>query len=138
MTDRLDQESRESLVEYRLNKAEEALSEAELLRHNGFYNTAVNRLYYAAYYAASALMLGDKLEVSTHNGIRTMLGMKYVQTGKLEKEYGRIYQRLFDSRQAAGYEDYVYNDFETYSELYPLAVKFIARIKTLIKDSSEV
>ncbi len=132
MTDKLDRESLDSLIKYRLEKASETLSEAELLKNNRFYNAAVNRLYYAAYYAASALMLGNKLEVATHSGIKTMLGMKFVQPGILEREYGRAYQRLFDSRQAADYEDFVINDIDTYEELYPLAVKFIDRVAALI------
>ncbi len=132
MTDRLDAESRNALIEYKLAKAGQTLKEADLLACSEYYNAAVNRLYYSVYYAASALMLYESLEAATHKGIKTMLGLKFIQTGKLETEYGRIYQRLFDSRQAGDYEDFVYYDKETYEVLAPLALKFIERLSALI------
>lgn len=57
MTDKLDAKSRYDLVEYKFEKAHQALSEADVLGQANFYNAAVNRLYYAVYYAASALCL---------------------------------------------------------------------------------
>lgn len=134
MTDRLDKESRRDLIEYKLEKASETLKEADLLAGAEFFNAAVNRLYYSVYYSASALMLRDSLETVTHKGIKTMLGLKYVHTGKLEREYGRIYQRLFDSRQAGDYEDFVYYDLEVFEELRPLAEKFITHITAYLRE----
>jgi uncharacterized protein len=45
------------LVQYRLDRAREALAEAVLLLDSGHANTGVNRLYYACFYAVSALLL---------------------------------------------------------------------------------
>ena len=39
------------LVQYRLDRAREALAEAVLLLDSGHANTGVNRLYYACFYA---------------------------------------------------------------------------------------
>ena len=50
-------------IAYRLAKATEALRDAKLLAENESWNACVNRLYYACYYAVSALLL--KNEVST-------------------------------------------------------------------------
>ena len=133
MTDKLDSQTRKDLIEYKLEKASRTLKEAALLASADFYNTAVNRLYYSVYYAASALMLNDYLEAATHQGVKTMLGLKFIHQGKLEQEYGRIYQRLFESRQAGDYEDFVYYDRESYDELLPLAIKFIERISAYLK-----
>lgn len=130
MNDKLDDKARADLISYRISKAEQTLDEADLLAANSYYNTAVNRLYYAAYYAASALMLGYSLDSTTHKGIKVMLGLKFIQPGILEREYGQIYQRLFNCRQASDYEDFVYYSKETYDELRPLSKKFIQRIKT--------
>ena len=44
------------LVQYRLDRAREALAEAALLLDSGHANTGVNRLYYACFYAVSALL----------------------------------------------------------------------------------
>lgn len=132
MTDILDTQSRKDLISYKLEKSELTLKESEVLATSEFFNAAVNRLYYAVYYAASALMLGSALETVTHKGIKTMLGLKFIQPGILEREYGQIYQRLFDSLQAGDYEDFVYYEKGTYEELRPLAEKFIAKIKEML------
>ena len=132
MTDKLDSKSRSDLIEYKFEKAYQALKEADVLADASFHNAAVNRLYYAVYYAASGLMLENSLETATHKGIKTMLGLKFVRPGILEIEYGQIYQRLFDGRQAGDYEDFVYHDKAVYEELRPLAEKFILRIQQLV------
>lgn len=77
-------------------------------------------------------MLNENLDAVTHKGIKLMLGLKFIQPGKLDREYGIIYHRLFDSRQAGDYEDFVYYDKAIYDELRPLAQKFIDAVKSLI------
>lgn len=50
----LTNEQRVDIVKYRLENAMNTLSEVKSHRENGFYNTAVNRMYYACYYAVRA------------------------------------------------------------------------------------
>lgn len=128
MTDTLDPGSRRDLIKYRLEKARLTLLEADVLASKDFFNASVNRLYYSVYYAASALMLSEGLDTVTHKGIKTMFGLKFIQSGEIDKEYGRIYQRLFDSRQTGDYEDFVYYDKSVFNELKPMAEKFIEAI----------
>jgi uncharacterized protein len=56
------------LVQYRLDRAREALAEAVLLLDSGHANTGVNRLYYAV----SALLLTKGLTATRHSGLRTL------------------------------------------------------------------
>lgn len=53
----LTDEQRVDIVKYRIENAESTLKEVLSHKENGFYNTAVNRMYYACYYAASALLM---------------------------------------------------------------------------------
>lgn len=46
-----------TLITYRLERAHESLEEAKILFERDFANTFVNRLYYACFYAVSALLL---------------------------------------------------------------------------------
>lgn len=55
MKQELDKESIDALIRYRTERANETLLEAKILIQNGFYNAAVNRLYYACYYAVMAV-----------------------------------------------------------------------------------
>ena len=52
MKEQLSSENIEALAAYRFRRAEETLAEIPFLRQQGYYNTAINRLYYACYYAA--------------------------------------------------------------------------------------
>lgn len=55
MKELLDDASIRDLAHYRFERAKEIFSEVPYLKEQGFYNTAVNRLYYACYYAAAAI-----------------------------------------------------------------------------------
>lgn len=131
MTDILDSGSKADLVQYRLNRASEVLEEADYNAEGGYYNIAVNRLYYACYYAASALLMANNLNSSTHKGIKTMLGLHFINKGILDAKYGRIYQQLFENRQSGDYEDFVYCDLDQYNSLRPEAADFVEAIKVL-------
>ena len=51
----MNQQERQELVKYRIAKARETFKEVDLHIKNELWNTAVNRLYYACYYAVIAL-----------------------------------------------------------------------------------
>lgn len=123
------------LISYRLQRALETLEEADYNAKGGYFNAAVNRLYYSCYYAASALMLDNDLEASSHKGIKTMLGLEFVVKGKLDAKYGRIYQQLFENRQSGDYEDFVYCDLELFEQLRPQAEDFVNTVSKLIHHS---
>lgn len=65
MKESLDEQSRQSLIGYRLDRAYETMKEANLLAKEGFYNAAVNRLYYACFYASIALLVANGLATNT-------------------------------------------------------------------------
>lgn len=76
------------------------------------------------------------LDTSTHNGIKAMIGLKFIRAGLLEQKYGRIYQQLFENRQSGDYEDFVYCDKELYDILQPQACEFINKLKNLISKKT--
>jgi uncharacterized protein (UPF0332 family) len=49
----------QALIRYRLERAMETLDEAALLYEKGHLHAYVNRLYYACFYAVSALLLSN-------------------------------------------------------------------------------
>lgn len=126
----------EDLISYRIERAFETLDEADYNAKGGYFNAAVNRLYYSCYYVASALMLRNNLHSSSHQGIKTMIGLHFVKPGILDSKYGRIYQQLFENRQSGDYEDFVYCDHVLYSSLRPQAEDFVKTVSSLIKDKT--
>ena len=134
MNETLDNQSRKSLVEYRINRANETVKEAELLAKEGYYNAAANRLYYACFYAAQALLVANNLTTATHAGVKTMLGLHFVSKGMLEKEHGKTFSRLFEIRHSGDYDDFVYCDKEMINEYTPKTKSFINIITELLKE----
>lgn len=67
--------SGDALVAYRLRRSHEALEEARLLADHGHSNAAVNRLYYACFYAVSALLSSRGLSSARHSGVRSLSGI---------------------------------------------------------------
>ncbi|GAB4252476.1 HEPN domain-containing protein [Deferrisoma sp.] len=119
------------LIRYRLERAREALEEAELLLGAGHGNSAVNRLYYAAFYAASAALLAKGLSSPKHSGIRSLLHREFVRPGLLPVDLGKFYDQLFDSRQKGDYADLVRFDEEEVRPWVPRARELVERLGSL-------
>lgn len=132
MSDELNPESRAALVKYRIERANETMLEANLLFQQGFYNAAVNRLYYACYYATIALLLKYKISAQTHNGVKAMFGLHFVSTGIVDIAIGQTLSTLFEKRQSGDYEDFVYCDKEMVEELTSRAHAFIQCLSDLL------
>ena len=125
---------RRELVLYRLTKAKETLSEIDLLIDNQLWNTAVNRLYYACYYAVIALLIRKGIKTQTHAGVRQMFGLHIIKTGLIEKELGRFFSDIFDKRLTGDYDDFVDYERDDVVELTIPARKLITEIEKLIRD----
>ena len=93
------------LINYRIERARETLEDAKLLAEKQRWNSAINRLYYAAYYAVIALLLQENYKSTTHNGAKTKFSEQFIKSGLFPKELGRIYSQLFTWRQKGDYAD---------------------------------
>ena len=94
-------------VEHRLSRAQETLEEARLLVESGRLNGAVNRLYYACFYAVTALLYTEGHTSSKHSGVRSLFDLHWMRTERLHGELGRFYRQMFNSRQESDYSDFV-------------------------------
>lgn len=136
MKEELDETSRNALIQYRLQRAKETLAEVPFHQENGFYSTAINRMYYASFYAAQALLLSEKHEVATHQGVKQQLGLHFVVTGKLSRERGRFFSQIFEARHSNDYDDFIETTEEEVAEFYPKAQDFIAGVEELLGQNS--
>ena len=133
----MTEKERKDIVAYRLENAQNTLAEVQSHIGNGFYNTAVNRMYYACFYAVSALLIANGIQVKSHEGVRQQLGLHFVLTGKISKELGQFYGLLFSKRTAGDYEDFLTHDKATAEALYPRCVEFISQISALAGDGTK-
>ena len=124
----------EDYSNYRLQRAKETILEVEIHIQNRFWNTAVNRMYYACFYAVGALLVKHGIDTSTHSGARQKLGELFVKTGRLDRSLAKHYTDLFEKRNKGDYNDfYDYNE-ETVKILLPLSIEFIEKIEELLNE----
>ena len=128
-------ENRSDYIKYRFNRAEESFEEALILADNNKWNAVINRLYYSCFYAVIALLLKHDIDTKSHDGTRIQFGLNFIKTGKIAKEKGKLYSKLFDYRQKGDYGDLFDYDEELVSPLIGQVKDFIGEIKTYIITS---
>lgn len=78
------------------------------------------------------MLLQNDYKGQTHDGARTQFNLKFIKEGKINKEYGKLYSKLFDWRQKGDYGDLF--DF-TEEQVLPLIVpteNLLKEIKSFI------
>lgn len=99
----LTNEERNTLVALELKKARETYEEIGILTAANRWSGAANRLYYAVFHAVSALLINDGIQVNTHRGSHAAFSLNYIKTGKISKDYGRLYNQLQTMREESDY-----------------------------------
>lgn len=94
---------RGDVVRVWIEKAHEAIASARSEHAAGRLAFAVNRCYYAAFYAASAVLLCRGHRFRKHTGVRAGIHRELVKPGLLPETWGRTYDRLFQDRQEGDY-----------------------------------
>lgn len=93
------------LVQNSLEKAEEALKAAEFNINNNFFSTAQNRIYYAVFYAVTAIGYNEDFITSKHSQLLGWFNKNFVKDNKIfPVEMFRFYQRSFENRRKSDYE----------------------------------
>jgi uncharacterized protein (UPF0332 family) len=128
----MNDKDRKDLIRYRISKAKYTLKEVEFLVQSEYWNTAVNRRYYACYYAVIALLLSKEIKATTHAGVRQMFGLHFIKTEKLDKELGKFYSDIFDMRQSGDYGDYIEFSSDDVLDLLSPAKNLIISIEEML------
>lgn len=123
---------KKEVIAYRISRAKETLDDAQILAHNKKWNSSINRLYYAAYYAVTALLLDAEINPSSHNGVKAKFSENFILTQKIPKELGKIYSQLFTWRQKGDYDDLFDFDEEKVMSYFEPVKELIERIEILL------
>lgn len=125
-------EERDELVRYRIQCAHEALAEAMALMERELWRGSVNRLYYAMFYAAVALLATREVFPKTHKGARQQFSMLFLATGTIPENLGLSYSELFERRHSGDYDDFVSVEGEVVIRLHEHTVMLIGTIEAII------
>ena len=124
---------KDDLIRYRLERAKETLCEAELMMNAGHLFGAANRLYYACFYAVSALLVKHDLTSGKHSGVMSLLNRHFVKPGRFPVAFGKFYSRIFDYRSKGDYADMLARPEITQEDI-KTAKDFIETIEQMIME----
>lgn len=115
-------------VRFRLARTEETFEEAKIMLEKGHLYAVVNRLYYACFYAVSALLYSEGYSSSKHSGVRALFSRHWVNTGRISAEMGHFYRQLFERRQKGDYGDFVEFNRAEVEQWMEKSEKFLALV----------
>ena len=124
--------TQQETVAYRLGKAWEDWEAACILIDGRSYSAAMNRLYYAAFHAVSALLLQNDIKHKAHNGAKAMFELHFIKSGVISIDWGKFYSMLFTDRHESDYDDFAVFTADDVLPLIPQTAEFIELIKSEI------
>jgi uncharacterized protein (UPF0332 family) len=110
-------EEQAALVRYHFGEAKETLKEGRLLARESRWRGALNRVYYAMFYATPALLAVRQLASSRHSGVITLFHREFVRPGLFAREWARDLDIAFNLRNRSDYQDFIAPDVVQVEEL---------------------
>lgn len=124
--------AREDVIAYWMNQASEALASARSEQKAGRCVFAVNRAYYACFYAASAVMMKIGETFKKHTGVRAAVHRQLIRSGKVDAKWGAFYDLVFESRKRGDYQEMVSFSPEETEELISKSERFVDLMKGIL------
>jgi uncharacterized protein (UPF0332 family) len=118
-----------------LERAEQSVQAARQLASEGYYDFAASRAYYAAFYAATAILLSEGLELSKHSAVIASIHQRFVKTGRLSKEQGKTLNWLFELRSVGNYGGTAHVSHQEAEQAIQAAEGFLSAIRFLLHSS---
>jgi uncharacterized protein (UPF0332 family) len=131
----LKPEQLEELLRYRMDQAGETLREAEILLGESALRGAINRAYYAMFYALLALLATKQLGTSKHSGALGLFDREFVKTGLFPRELSRSLRLAFTLRQTHDYKEMTEVDELTAKSTLTDAKTFVEAVETYLRSN---
>lgn len=94
---------------------------------------AINRSYYAAFYAARALLALREVDSSKHSGVIALFQRHFVKAGTVTPDIARALTRAFDRRLETDYGDHVSISAEEASRIQEDAQQFVQECAAVLE-----
>jgi uncharacterized protein (UPF0332 family) len=130
------EQAREEVIAFWLARSDEAVASARAELDAGRRAFAVNRAYYACFYALSAVLLADGRKYVKHSGVRSALHRQLIRSGRLDASWGRFYDRVFENRHRGDYQELVVFEDAHVRELCEQAAGFVTQMRRLLEPAS--
>lgn len=129
-------EKMDSLINYRLKQADEAMSDAIFLfDNNRGTQSVVNRIYYAMFYSVLALLVKEPFQSSKHSGVIGYFNRRFIKEKIFPSEMGTYINIAYEARHEGDYKEFSQITEENVQELLTNGKKFIIKIAEYIKEN---
>lgn len=128
----MDKNEIDEFINYRISKADEVYAAAVILYDAGQWNSAINRLYYACFYVASALLLKRGVGAKSHAGVIAKFSECVVRTGEVTADEYRVYSKLLNWRTKGDYSDMFDFTKEDVDDVLQPTHQFVDKVKNLL------
>lgn len=119
---------------YRINDAYKTLDTAKLCIEHKRYKDAINRCYYAVFYAVKAVFALEEIDFKRHKDAVAYFNRHYVATKVFDRELGKRLGRLKRKRETSDYDDFYVASYEEAEEQYEAAELIVKSIRKFLKD----
>ena len=132
------QDKAKDLCVYRLNSALETLEATKVCIDSKHYKDAINRSYYAAFYAIKAILAMDGTDFKRHKDVVAYFNKEYVATEIFDKNLGRKLSNLQQTRETSDYDDFFVASKEDAEIQYLSAEEIILAVKKHLIDQYDI
>jgi len=94
----------------------------------------MNRVYYSMFYSVQALLVLNEKAFSKHGQVKGYFNKEFIKSGIFPKEFGKLFNAVFEYRQKFDYVDMLVPEEELISDYILEAKKFIAQISSYLND----
>ena len=134
----LTADERRAIARLRMENARQTLADARLLQEKGSVRSALNRAYYAMFYAASALAIVKGRVFAKHGGVLSFIHKECVQAGVLDRKHGRAFQKAFEDRSEGDYQDMLKLTGDESAGAVAAAEEFVGALGVLVASETDV
>ena len=123
------------IARHRIERADAACREGDLLAEQHSYGGAANRYYYAAFHAARALLATRNVDSARHAGVIALFQQHFVKSGDFPADIARALPRSFEKRLSSDYSDFVEISAEEVERVRTEVHAFVDACRQLLRAS---
>lgn len=129
------EEARDDVIAWSIERAGVRLAAAERELEAGVPQLAADHAYYACFHLLSAIFLQDGLTLKRHSALRSALHERLIQTGRLDRQWGSIFDRLAELRTKSVYAALFTLDAATGRTVVDDATHLAAELRRMLRPT---
>lgn len=129
------EEARSDVIAWSVERAGVRLAAAERELDAGVPQLAADHAYYACFHLLTASFLQEGITLKRHSALRSALHERLIQTGRLDRRWGSVFDRLAELRTKSVYTALFALDAETGRAVVDDAGKLSAELRRMLSPA---